>query len=46
MNPKNKQAAIIASVMSGFIIALFYHFELIVASKTMMITSMLLLSVA
>lgn len=46
MNQKNKHAAIIASVMSGFIIALLYHFELIVASKTMMITSMLLLSLA
>ncbi len=46
MHQKHQKAAIIASMMSGFIIALFYHFELIVASKTMMIISMLLLSLA
>lgn len=46
MHQKHEQSAIGASMISGFIIALFYHFEFIVASKTMMITSMILLSFA
>jgi hypothetical protein len=46
MNQKNRKAAIGASVMSGFIIALLYHFEILVASQAMMILSMTLLSFA
>lgn len=46
MNPKNKQVATIASILSGLIIALFYHFELIPVSKTMMTAAMILLSLA
>lgn len=44
MHQKHQQAAIIASMMSGFIIALLYHFEILVASQATMILSMVLLS--
>lgn len=46
MNPKNKQAAIIASFLSGFVIALLYHFEILVSSQSTMIISMILLYIA